>query len=195
MEFKVELNKTIVTVKLLRKRTTKHTYLRVISPSMLQISTNRYFTNENAFTLIENKRGWLEKKLKQMDKNSLNDDEFYFLGVKHKNLDNRNLDRFYKDEAKRVISPLVEKYSQEMKLYPTSIKFRKNKNTWGSCNYKNGLNFNTLLVKFPLEVVEYVVIHELAHIQHKNHSKEFWRVVENYCSDYKSREKLLKSLL
>ncbi len=83
-----------------------------------------------------------------------------------------------------------------MKLFPTSIKYRKNKNTWGgSCNYKNGLNFNTLLSKFPLEVIEYIVIHELAHIKHKNHSKEFWNLVYYYCQDYKNREKLLRSFL
>ncbi len=82
-----------------------------------------------------------------------------------------------------------------MQLFPTSIKYRKNKRTWGSCNFKNGLNFNTLLVKFPLEVIEYVVIHELAHIKYKNHSKDFWNLVYKYCSDYKKREETLKSFL
>lgn len=125
----------------------------------------------------------------------MDENEFYFLGVKHKNLDNRNLDFFYKNEAKKIIPPIVEKFSNIMQLFPTSIKFRKNKRTWGSCNYKDDLNFNILLVKFPFEVIEYVVIHELAHIKHKNHSKFFWSLVYKYCPDYKKREKLLKSFL
>ena len=82
-----------------------------------------------------------------------------------------------------------------MDLYPTSISYRKNKRTWGSCNFKNGLNFNILLMKFPLEIMQYVVIHELSHIKHKNHSKNFWNLVEKYCPNYKQIEKEFKNFL
>lgn len=195
MEFEVKINNTMVTIKLIRKKTTKHTYLRVLSPRLIQVSANSYFTKEDTKLLIEKKRVWLKNNLLKKLKNSLFENEFYFLGQKHKNLDNRDLDKFYKEEAKKIIPPLVHKYANIMQLFPTSIKYRKNKNTWGSCNYKNGLNFNTLLVKFPLEVIEYIVIHELAHIKHKNHSKQFWNLVYEYCKDYKKREKILKSFL
>lgn len=195
MEFKVKINNRVVTINIVKKRRTKHTYLRVISPCLIEISTNLYFTKKDAEILIEKKEEWLEKNLRKKEENRLLKNEFYFLGQKHKNLDKRDLDKFYKDESKKIIPPLVEKYSLTMNLFPTSIKYRKNKNTWGSCNYKNGLNFNTLLVKFPLEVIEYIVIHELAHIKHKNHSKEFWNLVYYYCQDYKNREKLLRSFL
>jgi predicted metal-dependent hydrolase len=90
---------------------------------------------------------------------------------------------------------MVEKYSNIMNLYPSSINYRKNKRTWGSCSHKNDLKFNTQLCKFPKSVAEYVVIHELAHIKHKNHSRKFWDLVSIYCPDYKQRENLLKSLL
>ncbi len=50
-------------------------------------------------------------------------------------------------------------------------------------------------MKFPIELMEYVVIHELAHIQHKNHSKDFWNLVKEFCPDYKQREKLFKNFL
>ena len=97
---------------------------------------------------------------------------------------------FIKRDTK--ILPLkLEEYSKKMNLIPTSISYRKNKRTWGSCNYKNGLNFNILLMKFPIELMEYVIIHELAHIKHKNHSKSFWDLVEVYCPDYK-KEKYLR---
>lgn len=195
MEFFFKIDEKMVTIKLIRKLRTKNTYLRVKNQSLIEISTNLFFTKKDANYLLENKKEWLVKNLKKYENSALKENEFYFLGVKHKNLDNRNLDVFYKDEAKKIIPPLVEKYSDIMNLQPTNIKFRKNKRTWGSCNYKNGLNFNTLLVKFPIEIVEYVVIHELAHIEHKNHSKEFYSLVKKYCHDYKEREKLFKSLL
>lgn len=145
--------------------------------------------------LIERKKEWLMNGFSKLEKNQLDENEFLFLGVRHKNLDLRDLDKFYKDEAIKIITPLVEKYSEIMSLQPTLLKFRKNKRTWGSCNYKNEVNFNTLLVKYPIEIVEYVVIHELAHIKHKNHSKQFWNLVEEYCPNYKYRMKLFKTLL
>lgn len=195
MEFLTDINNVVVTVKVLKKRGMKNTYLRVKSPTVIQISSNLYFTKNDAINLIENKQKWLEKNIAKVSENFLDNDEFYFLGVKHKNLDGRDLDKFYKEEAKKIILPIVEKYSHIMKLYPTEIKFRKNKRTWGSCNYKNGLNFNTLLVKFPMEAIEYVVVHELAHIKQKNHSAKFWNIVRNFCPDYKGRVKLFKSFL
>ncbi len=195
MKFELIFNNKTLLIKVVKKKGMKNTYLRVKSSQMIQINTNYYFTKEDAINLLERKQKWIENSILKFEKNSLEDNEFYFLGLKHKNLDLRDIDIFYKNEAKKIIPPIVERYSNIMSLFPTSLKYRKNKRTWGSCNYKNGLNFNTLLVKFPIEVIEYVVIHELAHIEHKNHSKKFWNLVEEYCPDYKQREKLLKSFL
>ena len=82
-----------------------------------------------------------------------------------------------------------------MSLYPSNLKFRNNKGRWGSCSYKNSISLNINLMKFPLSVIEYVIIHELAHIKHKNHSKFFWDLVEVFCPKYKDEEVLLKSFL
>lgn len=195
MEFETNINNKIVTVKLEKKRGLKNCYIRIVNNKMIQIRANNYFDIFDAKELIAKKASWIEKHLNSFSKQPLNSDEFYYLGVKHKNLDNRDLDKFYALEAKKIIPPILQECSQLMQLFPTSIKYRKNKRTWGSCNFKNGLNFNTLLVKFPLEVIEYVVIHELAHIKYKNHSKDFWNLVYKYCSDYKKREETLKSFL
>lgn len=195
MEFETNINNKIVTVKLEKKRGLKNCYIRIVNNKMIQIRANNYFDIFDAKELIARKASWIEKHLNSFSKQPLNSDEFYYLGVKHKNLDNRDLGKFYALEAKKIIPPILQECSQLMQLFPTSIKYRKNKRTWGSCNFKNGLNFNTLLVKFPLEVIEYVVIHELAHIKYKNHSKDFWNLVYKYCSDYKKREETLKSFL
>ena len=107
----------------------------------------------------------------------------------------KNLDLFYKKEIQKILPTRVEEFSKKMQLFSTSISFRKNKRTWGSCNFKNGLNFNILLMKFPIEVMDYVIVHELAHIKHKNHSKDFWNLVAVYCPNYKEIEKLFKNFL
>ena len=101
-------------------------------------------------------------------------------------------DNFYKREAIVSISPMVEKWSKKMNLHPSNIGFRRAKRRWGSCSSQNSLSFNVYLMKLPLSVVEYVVVHELAHIKEKNHSKNFWAVVEEFLPNYKELVKELR---
>lgn len=197
MSFQIEINKKIVTVKLENKKNIKHCYLRVLNANLIQIRANIYFTIYDAKELINRKKDWLEASISKMIEKSINDDEFSFFG-EIKKLDDfniKNIDVFYRHEIEKYLPAKVEEYSKRMNLLPTSISYRKNKRTWGSCNYKNGLNFNILLVKFPIEVMEYVIVHELAHIKHKNHSRDFWNLVAVYCPNYKEVEKLFKKFL
>ncbi len=197
MSFQIEINQRLVTVQLEKKRNIKHVYLRVLNPNLIQIKTNIYYTLHDAKNLIEQKIDWISSSILKLEKKSVNEDEFLYLGVRKKLEDFKikNLDTFYKKEILKYLPSLVDEYAKKMNLFPTSIKYRKNKRTWGSCNYKNGLNFNILLMKFPIELMEYVIIHELAHIKHKNHSKKFWDLVEDFCPDYKQREKIFKNFL
>ena len=197
MSFQIEINQRLVTVQLEKKRNIKHVYLRVLNPNLIQIKTNIYYTLYDAKNLIEKKIDWISSSILKLEKKSVNEDEFLYLGVRKKLEDFKikNLDSFYKKEILKYLPDLVDIYSKKMNLFPTSIKYRKNKRTWGSCNYKNGLNFNILLMKFPIELMEYVVIHELAHIKHKNHSKDFWNLVAIYCPNYKDVEKSFKRFL
>ncbi len=197
MSFQIEINQRLVTVKLEKRRNIKHVYLRVLNPTLIQIKTNIYYTLYDAKNLIEKKIDWISSSILRLEEKSIDEDEFLYLGVRKKLEDFKikNIDNFYKKEIVKYLPDLVDIYSKKMNLIPTSIKYRKNKRTWGSCNYKNGLNFNILLMKFPIELMEYVVIHELAHIKHKNHSKKFWDLVEEFCPDYKQREKIFKSFL
>ena len=102
------------------------------------------------------------------------------------------LNLFYKQEAQKKIPKMVETWSNKMGLTPSGIGFRKAKRRWGSCSSQNSISFNYYLMKLPLSCIVYVVVHELAHIEEKNHSKSFWKLVENYLSDYKEREKELR---
>jgi len=99
----------------------------------------------------------------------------------------KHIDIFYKEECKQLIPLLVEKWSNRMALVPTNIRFRKTKRQWGSCSGKNVLSFNTMLMKLPLSVIQYIIVHELAHIKHKHHQKSFWKLVEEHLPDYRQR--------
>lgn len=197
MSFQIEIEEKIITVELKNRKNIKHCYLRILKENLIEIKANRYFTLYDAKKLIEKKSEWIKSSIKKLSKNRLNEDEFSYLGEikKLEDFNIKNLDIFYKKEIQKILPSKVEELSKKMQLFPTSISFRKNKRTWGSCNYKNGLNFNILLMKFPIEVMEYVIIHELAHIKHKNHSKDFWNLVEIYCPNYKEIEKRFKNSL
>ena len=197
MSFQIELNEKQVTVKLVNKKNVKHCYIRVLKEDLIEIKSNIYFSLYDAKILVEKRKNLLENAIKKVSKNALLEDEFLYLGEVKKLQDYniKNLDKFYKNEIEKILPNIVETFSKKMDLYPTSISYRKNKRTWGSCNFKNGLNFNILLMKFPLEIMQYVVIHELSHIKHKNHSKNFWNLVEKYCPNYKQIEKEFKNFL
>jgi hypothetical protein len=103
------------------------------------------------------------------------------------------IESFYKQKAIEKIIPLSKKWAKNMGVIPEHISFRYSKNRWGSCSSTNRISFNYHLVKLSSSLIEYVVIHELAHIIHQNHSKEFWRLVHKYLPDYKVKEeKIMK---
>ena len=100
---------------------------------------------------------------------------------------------FYREKAKQKIDKLVKKYTQQMQLFPEYVGYKESNTKWGSCSPRNRITFNPEIMKLSSSLIEYAVIHELAHIAYKNHSKEFWRLVAKFMSDYKEKEALLRS--
>ena len=105
---------------------------------------------------------------------------------------NELIDEFYKNKAMEKITKLVEKYSDIMKLYPQKLYFKKFDTKWASCSASNKISFNPEVMKLSASLIKYVVIHELAHISYKNHSKDFWNLVKQYMSDYEKQEEILR---
>ena len=94
--------------------------------------------------------------------------------------------------AREVLPPLVERYAPRMGVQPAGITVTGARTRFGSCSPKNRLCFSFRLMEYPLPAIEYVVVHELAHIRHKNHSPAFYAEVAKVMPDYKERRKLLK---
>ena len=92
---------------------------------------------------------------------------------------------FYISEAKRRIKPKVEKFSGQIGVEYNKIEFRNQRTLWGSCSPKRNLSFNWRLIMAPKEVIDYVVVHELAHLVEKNHTEKFWRIVKEHHDSHK----------
>ncbi len=110
---------------------------------------------------------------------------------------NTNIDNWYKKEAKEMFKEYYDecfKYFQEANLKP-DLKIRKMKSKWGVCNVTNNtITLNQELIKLEPVCLEYVIFHELSHLKHHNHSKEFWSLVEKYVPNYKQIRKSMKNV-
>ena len=100
--------------------------------------------------------------------------------------------QWYKEEALKIIRERCAWYAKITGYKPASIKITNAQKRWGSCGPKRTLNFSWRLVMAPMEVIDYLVVHELVHIEHPDHSKLFWTKVQSILPDYKKREQWLK---
>jgi predicted metal-dependent hydrolase len=97
-----------------------------------------------------------------------------------------------KGHARRDVENHAAYYSRELKRYPRRIRIKEQKNLWGSCGKNDEININWRLILAPEAVLEYVVVHELCHLFHRNHSKTYWQLVESVLPDYQVRRNWLK---
>lgn len=100
--------------------------------------------------------------------------------------------QLYRKMAKNILKERTNLYSRLIGVTVNRIFIKEHKTLWGSCSSKNNINYNWKLVMAPLEVLDYVVVHELCHIIHRNHSRDYWLQVEKYMPEYKKWVKWLK---
>lgn len=196
--------------------------LVVASDATLIVRAPLESTLEYIKELVFKKRFWIKEKKQVVSKNSIvvrkkeyvNGEGFLFLGKTYKlkiqNCDDIKLSDYlffpkkylndskekmmewYKQKALEKITERAEWYSKNTGWKYKSIKINEASSRWGSCGPSGSLNFTWKLIMAPLNVVDYVVVHELAHINEKNHSTKFWNKVKTVMSDYKQRERWLK---
>jgi predicted metal-dependent hydrolase len=102
------------------------------------------------------------------------------------------VDNFLKSTASEYLVAQTHILAKKMNLTFNKLTLRKQKTRWGSCSSKKSLNFNWKLVHFEPKIIDYVIIHELAHLSHMDHSRNFWNLVEKYDPEYKKHRGWLK---
>lgn len=98
------------------------------------------------------------------------------------------LKRWYIEQARKILPELVQSLGCQIKR----IAIREQKTRWGSCSAKKNLNFNWRLMMAPTSVIYYVVVHELTHLKHMNHSPQFWKTVSQKCPDFRQHKSWLR---
>ena len=100
--------------------------------------------------------------------------------------------QWYKRQAAEIIGEKVEKLSTKFRLTYNKLYIRSQRTRWGSCSYNGNLNFNWKLIMAPEPVIDYVVIHELMHLEEMNHAKKFWKLVAEQCPQWREHKKWLR---
>lgn len=101
------------------------------------------------------------------------------------------LKRFYYQQCKALVEKSIRSYQSNFKVKPRSIRISDSKTNWGTCDSNQQLTFNWKLAMAPLEVIDYVVVHEMCHMVHLNHDRSFWRLVGKIMPDYEDKENWL----
>ena len=104
----------------------------------------------------------------------------------------RVLKKWFVAQARKVIEERVDVYREKFGVSIPRISIKSQRTRWGSCSSRGNLNFNWKLAMAPVSVIDYLVVHELAHLNNFNHRQSFWNTVEMHCPGYKEKEKWLK---
>ena len=99
---------------------------------------------------------------------------------------------WYLTKGRKLIKERLSIYSKKLNLYPESITLKEQKTSWGTCSSKGNIYINWKILLAPLDIIDYVLVHELCHLKHMNHSKEYWQLVSTIFPNYKEKRNYLK---
>lgn len=182
----------------------------------------KHYGEERIFAFLREKETWIEKKIRErqstgicLPTENVNGYELPLVGKKYTLLllDTKKISvmeeerricipqtrakeklvAWIKENAKRIFTTVTEQKAKEMGVQYASVSVSSARSRWGCCTFNNEIRYSFRLLYAPKEIIEYVVVHELAHTKHKNHSKAFWTEVARYIPDWKTRRAWLKT--
>lgn len=195
------------------KKSNKNTYIRIKNDLIIQVTTNFFTTKNQIKDLLDRNQNFLRKTINKKEESNKKEEKFYFLGKEFDIIiaptfdnievdnnkiyvsDKREIDLWLKKQTLQIFEERL-KYNYDLFSenipYP-KLRVRVMKTRWGVCNRKNlTVTINSLLIRYDVEKIDYVIIHELSHLVHFNHSTAFWNTVSKYCPKYKQIRKELR---
>ena len=189
----------------------KNIYFRFDDLGNLCVNANKWITNKEILKLIEKNCNSLEKMMNKVEKKRERANEFRYLGNSYELIydDKANevefndgkiiarneemINKFLKLKIKEIFVDEVNKMKSIIDTPEFTLKFRKMKTRWGVCNYKLcTITLNTELIRYSRDEIRYVIVHEMCHFYHHDHSKNFWNMLEYYYPNYKKARKELR---
>lgn len=197
-------------VEIIRKKN-KHTYIR-FKNGTIEVCTHYLVTKKQILDILDHNQDSIFKMITKCQQKQEKEEKFVYLGKSYDIIiiptndvemihnyvytsSQKQLQKWYLHEAQQIFMSryqiCYQKFEEKIPYYP--IRIRKMKTRWGVCNRgSKTITLNSELLRYPIEAIDYVIIHELSHLVHFNHSKQFWNLVAKYCPDYKKLKKQLK---
>ncbi len=195
------------------RKNNKNTYIRVTENMTILVTTNRFMRDSSIKKMLDQNQASIIKMLNRQSRHNEKKNSFFYLGNSYDIIEvsimdkvelgdgviytpnQKSFDKWYKSELRRVFEERL-KYNcnrfLEVSKCP-SLKIRAMKTRWGVYNRVNhSITLNSHLLEYDYDKIDYVIIHELSHVIHFDHSPRFWNLVGKYCPDYKKIRKELK---
>jgi hypothetical protein len=192
----------------------RNTYIRISDNGEIKVRTP--LKSEGSIRrILKLREGWIKTKLEALKERSeekpVLGETIRFRGENHaveqlQNLSKKiekgkntvNIEKyyhqFYREEAILTLPSRVAFYARKMDLHPNEIRFKRLRSRWGSCDTKGTVTFNTLMMQLTYEQIDYIIVHELAHLRHMNHSARFHGLVREFLPNEKKLRSELKAI-
>lgn len=198
---------------IINKKNNKNLYIRVKEDMNIYVSCNYFTTTRMIEKVLNENKDSLRKMLNKVENINSKKDRFFYLGNEYDIIyrddikittiienniytkSDKTLEKWLKEETLRVFD---ERYVYIFNHFKENIKspilkIRNMKTRWGVYNRTNHtITLNSKLIEFDIEKIDYVIVHELSHIIHFDHSKSFWNLVSKYCNNYKKIRKEMR---
>ena len=163
-----------ISYEMIRKRI-KNIYIHIKEAKVI-VTIPYKMEKGKAISVVEEKKKWIFDRVRKQKQNP-----------KEEKMTEKEL-----EILKQIVQEKVPFYAEKIGEHPNKVRIRDLNYAWGSCSAKKNISINEKLAKYSEREIEYVILHELCHLKHMNHSKQFWNLVEEYMPDYKSIRKELK---
>ncbi|MFI5264435.1 MAG: M48 family metallopeptidase [Candidatus Kapaibacterium sp.] len=183
------------------RRRVKNARISVNHELHVKVVIPLWYKEKDVAQLFAEKRHWIEKQLVHFAKAQKNiprleEGEILYLGERINPGfdvgDKKLLQLWYLEKARELYTGRINALSAEHGFTYSKLTLRNQKTRWGSCSKKKNISLNWKLIKTPLYVIDYVILHELTHTQFFDHSRSFWQKLEQVCPDYKQALAWLK---
>jgi predicted metal-dependent hydrolase len=185
--------------------------IQLSSTGFITVKVPREATEEMIKSAVRQKASWILEKLQKIkqaqegpkQRQYHDQGKFLYLGKEyflHELIETSEteveklklvLKKFYFSSCKKVVGERIKIYQQQLGVKPKVVDIIESKVKWGSCSFDKKICFNYRLAMAPIEVIDYVIVHELCHLLHMNHDRSFWRRVGSIVPDYKKKEEYL----
>lgn len=208
---KYDINGHVYDVQIVKNN--KNSYIRVKDDLTILVTTGYFTTKNDVKRMLDNNINSIQKMLNRQVKNKEKNESFFYLGRPYDiievsimddiEFDQNNIyvpnrkefEKWHKEQLQKIFNERLDynyKLFAEVNKCP-DLKIRTMKTRWGVYNrIKHTITLNSHLLEYDIDKIDYVIIHELSHVVHFDHSKNFWHLVEKYCPKYKEMRKALK---